>query len=184
MILSVLKKVYQAKFEDLFLQKNPIVYMQLNWKDAIQIQTAPLMHFRISIVIVAFRIYSSFNSFQRNSWSQCLFWCIFDDFEGALSIPKWFKLLVAARSPFLMSLTNWLFANWQKSIETKCVQLLKSLQCLSVCLALTSLLNFGRSNFKIIWEIKVIFTIRGGCLVVQINVDLRCDILPFSFPFS
>ncbi len=67
-------------------------------------------------------------------------------------------------NPLLISRTEVLLANWQKSIDTKCVQLLKPLLCLSVDLLFTSVLNPVLSNCDIICENNVKFVIKERVL--------------------
>ena len=62
----------------------------------------------------------------------------------------------------LISRTDWLLANWQNNIDTKWVQLLKPLLCLSVCLSFTKPENFLRSSLEIICENSVMFDMRRG----------------------
>src|SRR5690606_9444902 len=53
------------------------------------------------------------------------------DLLGALEIPMWLMLPVVLRKPLEISRTESADERWQKSILTKCVQLLIPLWCLS-----------------------------------------------------
>ncbi len=64
--------------------------------------------------------------------------------EKAFPTPRWLRLRVSERSPLEISLTDVLLKKWQKSMETKCVQLAKPFHPLFLCFSFTDFLKIGR----------------------------------------
>lgn len=104
---------------------------------------------------------------------RCWFWYKIVLLLGTLDTHMWFKLPVALRNPFAISLTLLAFASRQKSIDTKWVQVFTPLQCGSDSYLLTILEKESLFIKLKNWKIYLHLQWAWSCFAWTPKINLR-----------